>query len=92
MAARLGGEGLGSASFQFYLAALKCLTTLREQRDVAQQKAKSLTQSATYQSLQLPEPHLNPTVQQLRQEASVVHTELNKVVNIIYYIVKILHP
>ncbi len=81
MAARQSGEQLGGGSFQRYVHALRRLATLKEERQMEEQKALLCTQLATYQSLQLSAPHMNPIVQRLRQEASIAKRELDKMVN-----------
>ena len=82
MAAKQSGEGLGGASFQRHIAALKQLSHLKEQHEVEQQKANLLTQLATYLSLTVPEPQQNLTVQRLRQEASAAQRGLANMVKI----------
>lgn len=68
MTARQSGEQLGGGSFQQHLE----LVTLKEQQEMEQQKAILCTLTPTYLCLQVAQPHLNPTVQCLRQEASNV--------------------
>ncbi len=76
MAARKSGEGIGGASFQRHIAALKKLSALREEQEVEQQQASLVTQMATYLSLTVPGAQQHPSVQRLRQEASAAKRNL----------------
>jgi len=73
MAARQSGERLGGGSFQQHLE----LVTLKEQQEMEQQKAILCTLMPTYLCLQVAQPHLNPTVQCIWQEASNVKCKID---------------
>ena len=83
MAAEESGQDIGGITFQRYIAALKHLSSLREQRGVEQHKATLFTQLVTYLSLTLPQPQHCPALQRLRQEASQAQNKLDDLVNII---------
>ena len=82
MAAKQSGEDLGGSTFQRYVAALKQLSSLKEQHGNEQQRNTLFTQLATYLSLTLPNPQQSPAVQQLRKEASLAQKQLDALVSV----------